>query len=138
MTTVTPYNASPSHPPQCKATTNHYHAMCIWRPPPILVIHLKRFKITANGFIKLKSNVEYPLKDLDITDFMGKEKPVIPEADLRYWEALGGKREKAVKQKTCNEGAAEEQKSVRVMGCVKSSLSPRRVVTARSMTCMPW
>lgn len=129
----------PQLTPQCQATTNHYHAMCIWRPPPILIIHLKRFKLTPSGFIKLKSNVEYPLKDLDIADYMGREKPVIPEADLRYWEMLGGKREKKEKEKRmCDELASEGEKSVRVTCCVKCSRSRKTAEFARSMTCTQW
>lgn len=126
--------------PQCQSTTNHYHAMCIWRPPPILIIHLKRFKLTPSGFIKLKSNVEYPLKDLDIADYMGREKPVIPEADLRYWEMLGGKREKKEKEKKrmCDELASEGEKSVRVTCCVKCSRSRKTAEFAPSMTCTRW
>ena len=125
--------------PQCKATTNHYHAMCIWRPPPILIIHLKRFKFTTSGFIKLKSNVEYPLKDLDLAEYMGKEKPVIPEADLRYWKALGGKyEEKKEEKKACDELTSEGQKSVGVREGVKSSHSRKTAEFARSMTCMRW
>ena len=94
--------------------------MCIWRPPPILIIHLKRFQFTPRGFIKLQSNVEYPIKDFDLSDYMGREKPRIRSADLRYWELLGGKRsEKEEEEKKENqvelkwrEFEAESTKSV--------------------------
>ena len=44
--------------------TNHYLSTLIWRLPPILIIHLKRFQLSANGYIKIQSNVEYPITDL--------------------------------------------------------------------------
>lgn len=71
--------------------TNHYLSTLIWRLPPVLIIHLKRFQLSANGYIKIQSNVEYPITDLDLYDYLVTEKVKIGKADLSYWELLGGK-----------------------------------------------
>jgi ubiquitin C-terminal hydrolase len=46
----------------------------LWTVPNYLIIHLKRFKQTPNGLSKNNSLVEFPLKDLDITPFISKDK----------------------------------------------------------------
>lgn len=72
--------------------TNHYLSTHIWRAPPILIIHLKRFQLSTHGYIKIQSNVEYPVTDLDLADFLVNERVEVGKADTHVWELLGGKK----------------------------------------------
>ena len=65
--------------------TNHYLSLQIYRPPPILIIHLTRFKQVHGGWVKHQSNIDYPLPD-------------VGKADLTYWELLGGLRTRTTEQ----------------------------------------
>jgi ubiquitin C-terminal hydrolase len=42
----------------------------IFRPPPILIIQLKRFKFSNVSRIKLSTLVEFPLYNLDLSTFV--------------------------------------------------------------------
>ena len=53
--------------PQCKSHVKAWRRMTISRAPPILVIHLKRFK---NNCEKIRSFVNFPLNDLDLKDIV--------------------------------------------------------------------
>lgn len=46
----------------------------LWTVPNYLIIHLKRFKEVSNQSVKNTAQVQYPIKDLDITRFISKEK----------------------------------------------------------------
>jgi len=47
---------------KCKSEDNFRNQMTIWRYPPILVIHLKRFVYNSTFKQKLNANVSVPLK----------------------------------------------------------------------------
>ena len=64
--------------------TNHYLSTLIWRLPPVLIIHLKRFQLSANGYIKIQSNVEYPITDLDLYDYLGRRTKVYYYQENEY------------------------------------------------------
>lgn len=55
--------------------------------------------MSTNGYIKIQSNVEYPINDLDLYDFLVTEKVKIGKADLTYWELLGGKYDSCRKER---------------------------------------
>lgn len=46
----------------------------IWTAPNYLIIHLKRFKQHPQGTTKNSQLLDFPLKDLDITQFISKDK----------------------------------------------------------------
>lgn len=77
--------------PFCKSITNHYQTTKLYRLPPILVIYLKRFYKQKNRTKKVNSRIEFPLKDFDLSDFTVHDIQEDEEADLTYWEYLGGK-----------------------------------------------
>lgn len=52
---------------KCKARVAATKTLELWKPPPVLVVHLKRFSVDENGRArKLTTNVTFPLTDLDL------------------------------------------------------------------------
>lgn len=64
----------------------------VWGAPPVLVVHLKRFKQTATTHRKLSNLVQFPLTGLCIQSAMAKMPAALCAPQLQVWEALGGKR----------------------------------------------
>ena len=58
---------------------------------------------------KVHYNVEYPVTDLDIADFIAKERLEVGEANTEYWELLGGKRTTGKKEEQLTEEEKEEE-----------------------------
>lgn len=58
---------------QCKEHNEHLKKIEIFRPPPILIIQLKRFKFQGNNRTKLLTLVEFPLYNLDLTTFVSDQ-----------------------------------------------------------------
>jgi ubiquitin C-terminal hydrolase len=53
----------------CSACAEHVRArkrLCVWRLPPVLVVHLKRFAFSEAARGKLACAVEFPLEGLDL------------------------------------------------------------------------
>ncbi|KAJ7781910.1 ubiquitin carboxyl-terminal hydrolase 4 [Mycena maculata] len=65
--------------PKCKTKRRATKHLSLARLPPILVIHLKRFEINGRFSDKIDTFVDYPLKSLDLTNFMPP--PLPPGAD---------------------------------------------------------
>ncbi|KAJ7251294.1 ubiquitin carboxyl-terminal hydrolase 4 [Mycena rebaudengoi] len=65
--------------PKCKVKRKASKQLSLARLPPILVIHLKRFEIHGRFSDKIDTFVDYPLKSLDLTNFMPP--PLPPGAD---------------------------------------------------------
>lgn len=59
----------------------------LYRLPDILIIHIKRFNMTARFREKIRAKVEYPLQDLDMRPFTVQ---VVPEESERSSEDLAG------------------------------------------------
>lgn len=55
--------------PHCQTKRRTVKTLQISRLPPVLVIHLKRFKRTSSGVNKLETPVDYPLRGLDLTRY---------------------------------------------------------------------
>lgn len=56
--------------PHCKQKRKASKTLRISRLPPVLIIHLKRFKRSKNfGMNKLETPVDYPLRHLDLTKY---------------------------------------------------------------------
>ncbi|DAZ99023.1 TPA: hypothetical protein N0F65_010909 [Lagenidium giganteum] len=77
----------------CKTLRPATKAMDLWRLPPILVIQLKRFCFTQVSRRKLHHLVDFPLKGLNLQEFVAKKREPkrMKETGLKYWLFLGGK-----------------------------------------------
>jgi len=65
--------------PMCKKEVRAVKKIDIWKVPPILLIHLKRFYYEKSSYGKLINRVDYPVTGLDITQYVSgpqKEPPV--------------------------------------------------------------
>jgi len=51
----------------------------IWRLPPVLIVHLKRFQCVNERWIKSHKIVDFPVSGLDPTDYLA----AVPAATLR-------------------------------------------------------
>ncbi|KAJ3615892.1 hypothetical protein Zmor_012219 [Zophobas morio] len=59
--------------PKCEAHRDAWKQLVLWRLPPVLIVHLKRFKVDCNGNVsgKNEANVLFPLENLDLSLFSG-------------------------------------------------------------------
>ena len=75
---------------KCKSHEDAMKRVTIYRPPPVLVIHLKRFKYTQYTRGKIARFVSFPLDNADLR-FANPPKPQkkVP-LDLSMWKFLGG------------------------------------------------
>jgi len=55
---------------KCKKPTHHQRKISVSKAPPILIIHLKRFKIINNTKKKIDQYINFPLYDLDMAPFL--------------------------------------------------------------------
>ena len=58
---------------QCKEATTQSKTLEVFRPPPVLIIQLKRFKQVGAQRRKMQATVEYPINNLDLSDLIGNE-----------------------------------------------------------------
>lgn len=65
--------------PKCKVKRRASKTLSLARLPPILLIHLKRFEANGRFSDKVDTFVEYPMKGLDLTNYMPA--PLPPGAD---------------------------------------------------------
>lgn len=72
--------------PQCKAKRRANKTLSLARLPPILLIHFKRFEANGRFSDKVDTFVEFPMKGLDLTNYMPP--PLPPGAD--HSELNGG------------------------------------------------
>ncbi|CAH0518917.1 unnamed protein product [Peronospora belbahrii] len=76
----------------CKTLRPATKKMDLWRLPPLLVIHLKRFCFTQVSRRKLHHLVDFPLRGLQFGEYVArKREPRGRLAGLEYWLFLGGK-----------------------------------------------
>ncbi|XP_068211640.1 ubiquitin carboxyl-terminal hydrolase 32 isoform X1 [Palaemon carinicauda] len=54
----------------CKKLQQAAKKLQIWRLPPILIVHLKRFQFVGNKWVKSQKIVDFPLKDFDPTEYL--------------------------------------------------------------------
>ncbi|KAH6915772.1 ubiquitin carboxyl-terminal hydrolase 4 [Coprinopsis sp. MPI-PUGE-AT-0042] len=65
--------------PRCKTKRRALKTLSLARLPPILLIHLKRFEANGRFSDKIDTFVEFPVKGLDLTNYMPP--PLPPGAD---------------------------------------------------------
>jgi ubiquitin carboxyl-terminal hydrolase 8 len=56
--------------PQCKAYRDAVKKIDIWRLPPLLIIHLKRFKYQGIWRDKITTLVDFPIENLDMNRYI--------------------------------------------------------------------
>uniref|UniRef100_A0A8C1QSQ4 ubiquitinyl hydrolase 1 n=1 Tax=Cyprinus carpio TaxID=7962 RepID=A0A8C1QSQ4_CYPCA len=60
----------PWYCPHCKQHQQATKKLDLWSVPPVLVVHLKRFSYSRYMRDKLDSLVDFPLRDLDMSEFL--------------------------------------------------------------------
>ncbi|XP_045101683.1 ubiquitin carboxyl-terminal hydrolase 32-like isoform X2 [Portunus trituberculatus] len=55
---------------KCQKVQQAAKKLQIWRLPPVLIVHLKRFQFVGNKWIKSQKIVNFPLKDFDPTEYL--------------------------------------------------------------------
>ncbi|XP_067827317.1 ubiquitin carboxyl-terminal hydrolase 8 isoform X2 [Heptranchias perlo] len=58
------------HCSNCKAHRDSTKKLEIWKLPPILLVHLKRFSYEGRWKQKLQTNVDFPLENLDLSNYV--------------------------------------------------------------------
>ncbi|XP_053534175.1 ubiquitin carboxyl-terminal hydrolase 8 [Ictalurus punctatus] len=56
--------------PHCKAQREFTKKLEIWKVPPILLVHLKRFWYEGRWKQKLQTSVDFPLENLDLSQYV--------------------------------------------------------------------
>ncbi|XP_031475716.1 ubiquitin carboxyl-terminal hydrolase 5 [Nymphaea colorata] len=59
--------------PQCKERRQASKKLDLWRLPEVLVIHLKRFSYSRSVKHKLENFVNFPIHDLDLTNYVANK-----------------------------------------------------------------
>ena len=106
---------------KCKSHVPATKKMEIYKLPKILMIHLKRFKVTGYYREKIVSSVGFPLESLDVSSFVIGEKP--EKYDLfavsnHYGNLFGGHYTATVKSFSsgkwydCNDSSVSETKRI--------------------------
>lgn len=60
--------------PRCKEQRQASKKLDLWRLPEVLVIHLKRFSFSRSTKHKLETFVNFPIHDLDLTNYIANKK----------------------------------------------------------------
>ncbi|QRV73950.1 ubiquitin carboxyl-terminal hydrolase [Ceratobasidium sp. AG-Ba] len=79
-------NADAWHCPRCKKARKAAKQLTLSRMPPVLIIHLKRFSFKGPFTDKLETLVEFPLQNLDFTNYMPS--PLPPGRDREELKTL--------------------------------------------------
>ncbi|KAG8768252.1 ubiquitin-specific protease doa4 [Ceratobasidium sp. 428] len=79
-------NADAWHCPRCKKARRAAKQLTLSRMPPVLVIHLKRFSFKGPFTDKLETLVDFPLQNLDFTNYMPS--PLPPGRDREELKSL--------------------------------------------------
>ncbi|XP_074568079.1 ubiquitin carboxyl-terminal hydrolase 5 isoform X2 [Curcuma longa] len=65
--------------PSCKEQRQASKKLDLWRLPEVLVIHLKRFSFSRSTKHKLETFVNFPIHDLDLTNYVAHKKGSQPQ-----------------------------------------------------------
>jgi ubiquitin C-terminal hydrolase len=60
--------------PKCKSFDDLSKRLTIWRPPPVLIVQLKRFQFDRTSRRKLNNKIDFPLDGFDIGPFLAPSK----------------------------------------------------------------
>lgn len=73
-------NATNRNCPHCKTLRKATKNLSLSRLPPVLLIHLKRFSSKGHFTDKIETFVDYPIRSLDLTNYMPP--PLPPGVDM--------------------------------------------------------
>ncbi|XP_041713556.2 ubiquitin carboxyl-terminal hydrolase 8 isoform X2 [Coregonus clupeaformis] len=68
----------------CKALRDSIKKLEIWKVPPIILVHLKRFSFEGRWKQKLQTTVDFPLENLDVSQYV-----IGPRASLKRYNLFG-------------------------------------------------
>ncbi|XP_049878866.1 ubiquitin carboxyl-terminal hydrolase 32 isoform X2 [Pectinophora gossypiella] len=99
------------HCATCRSAQPATKKLQIWRAPPILIIHLKRFQYVNNKWIKSQKVVNFPFTDFDPTAYLAA---VPQETILRYRELCSQRRRSSMwlddaMRETISESESEDE-----------------------------
>ena len=77
------------HCPSCKTLRRATKQLSLSRLPPVLMIHLKRFSFKGPFTDKLETLVDFPLKALDLTNYMPAPLPPGVDKSQLYGSQAG-------------------------------------------------
>ncbi|XP_023647199.2 ubiquitin carboxyl-terminal hydrolase 15 isoform X2 [Paramormyrops kingsleyae] len=84
----------PWYCPNCKQHQQATKKLDLWSLPPVLVVHLKRFSYSRYMRDKLDSLVDFPLSDLDMSEFLINPNAGLCQYDLiavsNHYGGMGG------------------------------------------------
>ena len=83
---------------KCKDFRVQTKRMSLWRLPPVVIIHLKRFQFTQHMRRKLRDFVHFPVEGLDLSRIMATD----TSPDLEAEKKVGGKQGKEGKTREMN------------------------------------
>ncbi|XP_020111526.1 ubiquitin carboxyl-terminal hydrolase 5 isoform X2 [Ananas comosus] len=72
--------------PRCKEQRQASKKLDLWRLPEVLVIHLKRFSFSRSTKHKLETFINFPIHDLDLTNYVANKKS--PQCQIYQLYAL--------------------------------------------------
>ncbi|KAK3549361.1 hypothetical protein QTP70_034603 [Hemibagrus guttatus] len=81
--------------PHCKAQREFTKKLEVWKVPPILLIHLKRFWYEGRWKQKLQTSVDFPLENLDLSQYVIGSKTNLKRYNLFAVSV-------SISMKTCN------------------------------------
>ncbi|XP_026740853.1 ubiquitin carboxyl-terminal hydrolase 32-like isoform X3 [Trichoplusia ni] len=93
------------HCAHCRSAQPATKKLQIWRLPPILIVHLKRFQYVNNKWIKSQKVVNFPFHDFDPTDYLAS---VPQETILRHTEILTLRRRSSLVDDTISESDSDQ------------------------------
>ena len=69
--------------PKCKVPMEARKKLELWKVPPVLIIHLKRFYYQQDSMGKLAKAISYPITNLSLDKFLGKSNSRLPSYNLQ-------------------------------------------------------
>lgn len=86
---------------KCKDFRVQTKRMSLWRLPPVVIIHLKRFQFTQHMRRKLRDLVVFPIEGLDLSRIMAQEStgPTEGKTDASSVDLNGSSKEKSLEEK---------------------------------------
>ncbi|XP_019348975.1 ubiquitin carboxyl-terminal hydrolase 32 isoform X5 [Alligator mississippiensis] len=126
---------------KCKTHCLATKKLDLWRLPPILIIHLKRFQFVNGRWIKSQKIVKFPRENFDPSAFLVQKDPSLcqrkqltPQVDdLSEPRMLQGESRKADLQNTCPAGEGDvlnrspsSLNTTSILNNIKASPSPGR------------
>lgn len=92
---------------KCKDFRVQMKRMSLWRLPPVVIIHLKRFQFTQHMRRKLRDLVVFPIEGLDLSRIMAQETATAPPTPTQKSKENG---EASSAEQNEGEGAESEGK----------------------------